>query len=204
MEMSYQLVFTYKLDSTKKDEIKEKERAVGENVFLGDLSPSYKVYLFYYAGAMANPSLEDGLRKLGENTGQNLLVNIGKLNDPNFDEVANRFAIDTFPVVVITAVSDLASLTSEYLSAYARLDSKHLMSSPERTVECAQEVFNLFLRGKVTEALANAKSTQRTELLKWLGGLVTGVLKPVLKYIEERDIAFSLVEGKFELKKSGG
>jgi hypothetical protein len=194
--MPYQLVFAEKPSGVIK--------AVGENVFLDSLSTSYKVYLFYYAGAMANHPLEEGLRNLGENTGQNLFVNIGKLDDPKYDEIANRFGIETFPVIIITAVPDLASLINEYLSAYARLDSKHLMGSPERAVQCAQEVFNLFLRGKVAEALANAKSAQRKELLKWLSGLVTGVLKPVLKFIEERDIAFSVVEGKFELKKSGG
>jgi hypothetical protein len=194
--MSYQLVFTEKPTGVLK--------AVGENVFLDDLSPSYKVYLFYYAGSMPNRPLEDGLRNLGESTGQNLFVNIGKLDDPKFDSIANRFEISIFPVIVITAVSDLASLVNAYLSAFARLDSKHLINDPDKTLQCAQEVFNLFLRGKVAEALSNAKSTQTKELLKWLGGLVTGVLKPMLKFIEERDITFSLVEGKFELKKSGG
>lgn len=194
--MSYQLVLTEKPRAEAKD--------VGDNVFLDNIPPSYKVYLFYYAGAMGNELLEEDLRKLGENTGQNLFVNIGKLNDPKYDEIASRFEIETFPVVVITAVSDLASLTNEYLSAYARLDSKRLLDSSQRTVQCAQEIFNLFLEGKVAQALANAKSRQRTELLKWLGSLVTGVLKPVLKFIDERDISFSVAEGKFELKRSGG
>jgi hypothetical protein len=194
--MSYQLVLTEKPSAGTRD--------VGDNVFLDNIPPSYKVYLFYYAGAMGNDLLEEGLRKLGENTGQNLFVNIGKFNDPKFDEIKNRFEITKFPVVVITAVSDLASLTNDYLSAYARLDSKHLLDSPDRTVQCALETFGLFLQGKVVEALAKAKSSQRTELLKWLGGLVTGVLKPVLKFIDERDISFSVAEGKFELKKSGG
>ena len=193
---------SYRLVLTEKPAVEAK--VVGENVFFDDLPPSCKVYLFYYAGAMRNIPLEEGLRNLGEMTGQNLFVNIGRLDDPKFDEISRRFEIGTFPVVVITAVSDLASLVNEYLSAYARIDSKHLTASPEKTVQCAQEVFNLFLRGKVAAALGNAKSTQRKELLKWLGGLVTGVLKPILKFIEERDITFSLVEGKFELKKSGG
>jgi hypothetical protein len=194
--MSYQLVWTEKPGPVLKE--------VGENVFLDNIPDSYKVYLFYYSGAMRDEALEQGLRDLGESAGKNLFVNIGKLNDPNYDQVANRFEITTFPVIVITAVSDLASLANEYLSAYARLDSKHLLNSPDKTVQCAQEVFNLFLQGKVGAALANAKSRQRIELAKWLGGLVTSVVKPVLKFIDERDISFSVAEGKFELKKSGG
>jgi hypothetical protein len=171
LSMSYQLVLTEKPRAGTR-EVGDKD--LGDNVFLENIPPSYKVYLFYYAGAMGNELLEEGLRKLGENTGQNLFVNIGKLNDPDYDKIASRFEIKPLPAVVITAVSDLASLTNEYLSAYARLDSKHLLDSPQRTVQCALEVFNLFLQGKVAEALANAKSRQRTELLKWLGSLVTG------------------------------
>jgi hypothetical protein len=179
-------------------------RAVGKNVFLDNLLPSYKVYLFYYAGAIGDEHLEQGLRKLGESTGRNLFVNIGHLDDPRYDEIAKRFEIKSFPVVIITAVSDLASLVDEYLSAYARIDSKRLLDSPDKTVQCAQEVFNLFLQGKVAGALSSAKSRQRVEMLKWLGGLVSSFLKPVLKFIDERDISFSIAEGKFELKKSGG
>lgn len=199
--MSYRLVLTEK-PRVVVNNLGDKD--VGDNVFLDNIPPSCKVYLFYYGGAMGNELLEEGLRKLGDNAGQNLFVNIGKFNDPKFDEITRRFEMETFPVVVITAVSDLASLTNEYLSAYARLDSKHLLDSPSRTVQCAQEIFNLFLQGKVAEALANAKSRQRTELLKWLGSLITGTLKPVLKFIDERDISFSVAEGKLELKKSGG
>ena len=37
------------------------ERAVGENIFLDDLISPYKVYIFYYPGAMPNEELEQSL-----------------------------------------------------------------------------------------------------------------------------------------------
>jgi hypothetical protein len=198
--MSYQLVLIEKPTPA----VAGKPRDVGENVFLNNIPSNYKVYLFYYPGSMGNDALEGGLRKLGEKTGHNLFVNIGQLDDPDYDTVTTRFEMKTLPAIVITAVSDLASLNNEYLSAYARLDSKQLLKSPEKTLQCVLEIFNLFLQGKVSEALAHAQSRQRAELLKRLGGLITDVLKPLLKFIDERDISFSLFEGKFELKKAGG
>jgi hypothetical protein len=61
----------------------ERTKDVGENVFLDDLSYSYKVYLFYYPSALPNEVLEDRLRRIGEMTGRNLFVNIGRLDDPH-------------------------------------------------------------------------------------------------------------------------
>ena len=193
--MSYQLVFTELPKPGGMD--------VGENVFFSELSSEYKVYLFYYAGAMSDDAMENKLRDLGNSTGKNLLVNIGHLNDPQFDKIANLFAIKKFPVIVITALSGLAAPADDYLSAYARLDSEHLLDSPEKTVKCIQELFNLFIQGKVAEALSRAKGRQRAETLKHLAGFIVDALKSVKDFIAQRDIVVSLAEGKFELKRSG-
>ncbi len=179
-------------------------RAVGDNVFLDDVPLSYRVYLFYYAGSMADDALEVKLRHLGAQTSDNLFVNIGKLDDVKHDEIARRFEITKYPVIVLTATPDLASPPGSYLSAYARLDSDHLLNSPDETMRCVQEVFNLFIQGKVADAISRAKWSQRKELLGWLSHFVTDGLKAVLNFVNERDISVSLVEGKFELKRSGG
>jgi hypothetical protein len=193
--MAYQLVFA---------EPPAADKAVGDNVFLDDLPLSYKVYLFYYAGSMADEVLEKRLRELGDITGNNLFVNIGKLDDVKHDEIERRFEITKYPVIVLTATPDLASPPGSYLSAYARLDSDHLLNSPDQTIRCVQEVFNLFNQGKVAEAISRAEWRQRKEFLGWLSHFVVDAVKGILKFVNERDISVSVVEGKFELKRSGG
>jgi hypothetical protein len=193
--MNYQLILAEPPGETKD---------VGENVFFADLPAEYKVYAFYYGGAMGNETLEARLRALGGTTGNNLFVNIGRLDDPKFDEIQKRFEIRKLPVIIVTAIDDLASPAGEYVTAFARLDSKSLLDAPDRTIECVQELFNLFLQGKVREAMTHAKWQQRKELLKGLTSFFAGPLKSLKDFMFERDISISVLQGKFELKKHGG
>src|SRR5262249_18285196 len=80
------------------------ERAIGENIFIDHLGSAYKVYVFYYPGAMPDEGLEQGLRTLGEVAGENLFVNIGKLSDPKFDEIVKKFGIKKLPAIIVTGV----------------------------------------------------------------------------------------------------
>jgi hypothetical protein len=194
--MPYQLVFTEPPAAVI-------NRAVGENVFWNDLPADFKVYLFYYAGAMPDEAMEKKLRDLGSATGNNLFVNIGRLDDDQFDKISELFGIRKFPVIVITALGGLAGPEDDYLGAYARLDSEHLLGSPEKTVRCVQELFNLFMQGKVAEAVSQAKGRQRAEMIKWLAGFFKTALASLWDFVAERDISISLTEGKFELKRSG-
>jgi hypothetical protein len=178
-------------------------RDVGDNVFLSDLPKDCKVYAFYYGGAMRNDSLVERLKTLGEITGKNLFVNIGQLNDPKYDEIQRRFEIQKFPVIIVTAIDTLASPTGQYLTAFVRLDSRRMLDSPDRTTECLQELFNLFLNGKVAEAMANAKWQQRKELLTVLTKFFGDALKSVKDFVLGTEISVSLLQGKFELKHRG-
>jgi hypothetical protein len=195
--MTYQLILA---DPPVEGQIK---KDVGENVFLAELPADYKVFAFYYAGAMANEKLEERLRSLGNMAGKNLFVNIGHLNDPQYDKIERRFAIEKLPVIIVTALDTLASPPDEHLTAFARLDNKHLLDSPERATECVQQLFNLFIQGKVREAMSEAKWQQRQELLIVLGNFFAAAFKPVGDLIFKRDISISVLEGKFELKQHG-
>lgn len=192
--MSYQLIFSDPLDKQGK--------TVGRNVFLKNLPEDHKVYIFYYSGAMPHKDLEAALRNLGIMTGKNLFVNIGKLNDPNYSKIANHFQIKKFPVVVMTAVADLASAPSSLHSTYVRIDNKKLLDSPDKTLEVLEKLFNLFIDGKVVDALKEAKKDDQKALLESFGKVVTKALEGIWKFIGETDITFSVVEGKFELKHS--
>ena len=173
----------------------------GENVFLADLPAEYKVYAFYYSGAIRNEALATRLRELGRTTGNNLFVNIGTLGDPDYEEIERLFAIKDLPVIVITALSTLASPADEYLTSFARLDNKHLLDSPDRATKCVEQLFNLFIQGKIREAVSNARWQQRKEALIVVGNAIAAAFKPVGDLIFKRDISISVLEGKFELKQ---
>jgi len=196
--MGYELVLT----------VKEPEGAGAakgvSTSFYTDLPQDYKVFLLYFRESMPDRELEKRLIALGKNTGKNLLVNLNSAADPNYKMIVKRFDIKKFPVIIMTAVEDLATAGDGSVTTFAKLDSETLLSSPEKTVECAEHLFNLFMQGNVKEAISKAKWTQRTELLKSLGSVVGNALKAVGEFISTYSISFSAIEGKFELKRSGG
>ena len=191
--MSYQLIFS--------EPAKDVEKDVGENVFLENLPAEYKVYLFYYPDAMGNEELESQLRKLGEMTGKNLFVNIGSLNDPNYNKIAGNFQIKKLPAIVMTATADLASPPSEYLSSYIRIDNPKLLNEPDKIRDLLQKLFNLFISGNIADALKEAKKDNRKTLLAKIGKIIADAVKAIGKFIDERDINISFLEGKFELTR---
>lgn len=202
--MPYQLVLRELIDEGKGRGIKD----VGENVFFDNLPSDCKVFTFYYPAAMPNEDLESVLRNLGNITGKNLFVNIGRLNDPNYGKIATKFNIKNLPVIIVTAIDKLASLPTEFSTTYVRIDSKKLLNSPNLATECVQTIFNLFIQGKISEAMSKVKRYERDALISHIKGIMTDALKDALKgmskFFEERDIIVSLIEGKFELKRSGG
>ena len=193
--MGYRLVFS---DQTI-------GRDIGEDIFLDELPSDYKVYLLYYAGALPNEALESKLRSLGGIAGKNLLVNIGKFTDPNYDKIVKLFEINKYPVIIMTANASLASLNDDnnnVSSVFVKVDSKHLLGSVDKTIETLECLFTLFLTGKIAEALKEAKGKQKRASISFFARKIVGALKGVIAYFDERDISFSLIEGKFEIKRS--
>lgn len=198
--MPYQLVLRELIDEGKGKGIKD----VGENVFFDNLPSDCKVFAFYYPAAMPNEDLESALRNLGNIMGKNLFVNIGWLNDDKYEMITKHFDIKRFPVIIVTAIDKLASLPTEFSTTYVRIDSKEILNSPNLAIECVQTIFNLFIQGKISEARNQVKGYERDALISHLKGIITNALKGMRKFLGERDIIVSLIEGKFELRRSGG
>jgi len=193
--MNYQLVLSQRPGPVERD--------AGENIFLDRIPSDYKVYLFYYPGSMADETMESRLRALGEAAGKNLFVNIGSLSDTRHDRIVTAFGIKNYPVIVMTGSAELASPLGDYVTTYVRLDNRSLLNSPDRTIEYVEQLFNLFIQGELSQAISRAKWQQRTELLQALRKFFAGAFQTIGKFLDERDIAISVVEGKFELKRSG-
>lgn len=200
--MGYQLAWVEKEPEAGASDLKIGEARGVTRVFFNDLPEDYKVFLLYFRAAMGNKALENALVELGDNTGKNLLVNLGSAADPSYEMITNTFDIERFPSIIMTAVPDLASVGG--YTTFAKMESRELLSSPERTVECAEKMFNLFLRGDVAKAISSAKWTERGELAKAVLGVMGSGLKAVGNFVASRDISVSVLEGKFDLKRSGG
>jgi len=190
----YQLVLS---EST--DEEITKDRV--ENIFFDDLPSDYQVYLLYYPGTSVNEELTSKLRSLGEITGRNLLVNIAKLDDPHFKKIVRTFGIRTFPTIIITAIDKLASPPEEYSTAFVKIDDKRLLSSSDLTFECVQKIFNLFIDGKISEAIGVKKGDVRVSRIK---GVINSALKGIQGFLKGWNISFSFITGKLELKPREG
>ena len=153
---------------------------------------------------MPNEDLEHKLRKFGNIIGKNLFVNIGRLNDPNYKKIASRFEIRDLPVIIITAIDGLSSVKTEryYSTFFVRLDSKILLHSGDLTIKSIEQLFNLFIGGQISEALSQYRHDQRNAFLSKLKVVILNSLKVIAKFLSDRDISISLLEGKFELKRS--
>jgi hypothetical protein len=171
------IIVVFKLVLSEFNEEKRKE--IGENVFLDNLPLESEVYLLYYSGAMPDKELENRLRALGESAGNNLFVNIGRLNDPSFRKIANKFDIKDFPVIIITANSRLASHPVEFETAYVKLDSKKLLKNPDLAIDCVQKLFLLFIQGEISEALKQPGVYDRRATVARINSVVSGALKGV-------------------------
>jgi hypothetical protein len=194
--MPYQLVLSEREESATRD--------VGENVFLDQLPSDYPIYLFYYPSAMPNEDLETALRRLGEITGQNLFVNIGRLNDPRYRDIARRFKIKPLPVIIMTGIDKLASPPEDFFTAFVRIDSKGLLASPDLTVQCLQKMYNLFIEGRISETMKEFKKDRRDVVIIRLKGILSNALKGLWDLVKDLDVSFSIIDGKFEVKRFGG
>lgn len=182
--------------------IDEGTKAIGENVFIDNIPEGYEVYLFYYPSFMPNEQLEKKLRNFGKITGKNLFVNIGRLNDPKYRKMKKTFDIVNLPVVIVTGIEGLASIKTERYSstAYVKIDSEHLLNSPDLTIRSLERLFNLFIGGEIAEAMKQVTTDQRNAIVSNLKRVTVKALKEIANFLSDKDISVSLIEGKFELK----
>jgi hypothetical protein len=178
-------------------------RGVGESVFLSNLPTNPKVFVFFYRGAADVSEVEKGLRALGQKTGDNLFVNIASQADPDYDKAEKCFGIRRWPVIVVTAISPLAG-TPEGDNAFVRLDSRLLFAKPEELVRTVEELFNLFLGGKIAQAVRVGWTSPGKSALLAAAERVWSVVKPVITWLAQRDFAFEYAGAKIEVKEAGG
>jgi hypothetical protein len=143
------------------------DKDFGENILFDNLPTHYELYIFYFSGPMRDSDLEDKLKAFGNDAGKNLFVNIATLKDPKYKLLATQFEIGRLPTIVMTGVERYASLKrGEYFStAFVRIDNRELLRDVGRALECVGNLFRLFISGKVSEALQEAKTSERKAMI---------------------------------------
>jgi hypothetical protein len=179
----------------------EATRAVGENVFLTHLPVNYPVYAFYYPAEMPDQDFEQLLRHLGQRTGDNFFINIGRLDDPQFNKIAAAFEIRSLPAIALTAVADLAAPENVLMNAYVRLDGR-LLAKPDRAITLIDTLYLMFLKGEIASAIRKASRKNKTELVRNIMQVIGTALGKVGSFVADRDLSVSILQGRFELKKS--
>jgi hypothetical protein len=176
-----------------------------EDIFFDDLPIDYKVYLLYYSGPIRNKDIEGKLREFGNYAGKNLFVNIAKLNDPNYRTVVQQFKIKDLPSIIMTAIDTFAAIeyNNYFSTVYVRLDNKQLLKDTDRTVDAIGKLFNIFISGKVLEALEQARLEERNANFSDLINKLIKGLNAIGKFLKDFDVSISLLEGKFEIKGKG-
>jgi hypothetical protein len=210
--MSYSLVLTEAVDERTKD--------VGQNVFLDHLSDKYRVFILYYPGELSpNEKLYDSLRKLGNSMGNNLLVNRVMMADPWYSKTLRKFDIKSFPVIVVTAIAELASLEARdrFLTAYIRNYINGNPRSIELIVKLIQLQYELFISEELSKELREVQrqevQVQRQEvqygniipriedITSRIEDITSSRTKEIKRFLE-KDISIQcgLTEGKFDVR----
>jgi hypothetical protein len=186
------------------EEGKGTARAVGESVFLSRLPTSPKVFAFFYPGSSDTEEVQKELRALGQKTGGNLFVNIAKtLDDPDYQVAVGRFRIRGLPVIVVTAVSPLAS-TPEGQTAFVRLEGKELFKRPQQVVETVEQLFNLFLRDEIAQAVMAGWVQRGNARLVAAAEAIWAKIQGVIAWAAKKDISLEFLSAKIEVKERGG
>lgn len=182
----------------------ENARAVGENIFLRDLPKNPKVFAFLFPGSDDSDELKEGLRVLGEKTGDNLYVDLNSsLADPDYQAARRRFKLGPLPAIVVTAISPLAA-TPTGETGFVRLDGKALLAKPEQLVRTVEELFNLFLGGEIAAAVRRGWIAERGAALAAAAARVWAIFQPVITWLGKAEYEFNIAEGTIAVKPSGG
>ena len=200
--MPYRLVLSEPIE--KKTDVVGEKKALGEDIFLYDMPQDCKVYMLYYPGALPDEELEKGMRNLGNISGKNLFVNIGRLDEPNYDTIASKFGIKRLPVIIVTAYDQLAYDPIGQTTAFIKLDDRRLLNSPQLTIDSLQTIFNLFIQGNIYEAIKQANADSRAVLISDIAKLTSSLLNKIGNIFKDFEISISLLGGKLELKRGGG
>ena len=182
-------------------EQEDPKRVIGSNVYFDNLPAESSVFIFYYPNpGLYFGELEARMKSYGQQTGDQIFVNMGRIGDKNYSRLVNEFRIDPLPVVIITGRDTVAMGQTDIglETAYVRIDNKSLFKNLDRALNILGQIVNLYLSGRIAEGYKRAKNTQRTAILYSIKNSILAVLKSI------EEISIDFVSGGFTLKRNTG
>lgn len=95
---------------------------------------------------------------------------------------------------------------SQFSTLYVRIDKKDLLlKGSDEVIDLIDNLFNLLVKGEISQAIKQAKQYQRDLRLSYIKNIMIKGLKGVYKFVDERDFTISFADYiKLEIKRSGG
>jgi len=177
-------------------------KAFVNKVYLGEVDPDCKVYLFAFTGMnQLNPKLREALAKWGKETGKNLFIGFWAKDDKDYQKALHLFHFQKSPAIVVTATSKLSFMDETAETVYARLDDEKILQDDkflDLAVKTFDRLYLLFLNGRVKEAIKEAeKADDKRRMLEFLRGL-KDFLGSVGKFLDTHKISIGFGQFKFE------
>jgi hypothetical protein len=173
--------------------------AFAKDVTLDNVPDNSKVYCFVFGPTDAQEQTKKDLEILGTESGNNLFVGFWSMADSRYVDLAKYFQLKSLPAIIITAESSLASIDDANMSAYVRLDNRKLLSETESVKQLVKDLFNLFIRGEVVEAIKTAKSQSKKASIRYFFNKIKNIFSDaVMSIINKYNIEFEY--GLFKAK----
>lgn len=139
---------------------------VEHSVILEGIPENCRVYCFVFGSSDADEKTKKDLETLGTEYGDNLFVGFWSMKDSRYSYIASCFNLRSLPAIVFTAESHLGGTEEDNSAPYVRLDDSRVLSDIDGMKQLIRLLYNLFITGKVAEAIKEAKKARKVRRLR--------------------------------------
>ena len=158
------------------------------------------VYVFYVPGMLKYEDLKKALLEYGKDAGKTIFVGVWLLASKKYKEVIKTFKIKDSPAVIVSAKSMFSTNPKDKTDvAYARIDNHDILNDLNKASTCITETINLFLQGKVKDAVINAKLDGYKAT--W-DHYFKDIKEAVSKFLKDHSITFDILKGQIIIAPS--
>jgi hypothetical protein len=167
-----------------------------------DVPDDCNVYVFYLPGMKTYDDLVEELKKYGKDAGKNIFVGIWSLGATSYSSLLTAFKIKDSPAVVVTGNPKLSTDgKTPAETVFATISNKNLLNDTEKAGDVINRTCNLFMEGKVKEALSSArKDGFKATLDYYLKKLYSGIVQ----FLKDVPITWNYANGTITFGSTSG
>lgn len=167
-----------------------------------DVPDDCDVYVFYIPGMTSYDDLKKALTDYGKAAGKNIFVGLWELSAKPYKEILTYFKIKKSPAVIVSGPPKWSTDgQAPTQTAFARIDNPKVLNDLKTATDCISQTCNLFMQGKVKQALSSARKDQfKASLEYYLKKLGSGVIQVLQKF----SISFDIAKGTITISPASG